>query len=114
MPKKVTPEDMKDAEALSGPEFLQQKGISMEYLAKKLKRELNAKEQKVFSSDKAGITYSDKMIAWNIRQKARIDAHKLRGDYPAEQSDLNIRLPNAMALVVQARQDAKKKKKNAK
>jgi hypothetical protein len=24
------------------------------------------------------------VIAWGIRQKARIDAHKLRGDYPAE------------------------------
>lgn len=111
MPKKVTKEDMKNAAAISGPHFLDQKGISMEYLAKKLKRELNAKEQKVFSSDTSGIRYSAKMIAWHIRQKARMDAHKLRGDYPAEQSDVNLKLPNAMALVVEARQEAKKKKR---
>ena len=110
MSKKVTKEDMKNAAPISGPDFLDQKGISMEYLAKKLKRELNAKEEKVFSSDTSGIRYSKKMIAWAVRQKARMDAHKLRGDYPAEQSDLNLKFPNAMALVVEARQEAKKKK----
>ena len=110
MPKKVTKEDMKNAAPISGPDFLDQKGISMEYLTKKLKRELNAKETKVFSGAK-GVIYSKNLIAWNTRQKARMDAHKLRGDYPAEQSDLNLKFPNAMALVVEARQEAKKNKR---
>lgn len=110
MPKKVTKEDMKNAAPISGPDFLDQKGISMEYLAKKLKRELNAKEQKVFSSETSGIRYSAKMIAWHIRQKARMDAHKLRGDYPVEKSELDVTFPNAMALVVQTLQEARKKK----
>ena len=27
-------------------------------------------------------------IAWDIRQRARMDAHKLRGDYPAEKREI--------------------------
>lgn len=42
-------------------------------------------------TDKAGTAYDDgdsilawDEIAWDVRQKARMDAHKLRGDYPAD------------------------------
>lgn len=58
-------------------------GITPEYLAKKIKEELEAEETKVFSGPK-GVVYSKNMIAWQIRQRARQDAHKLMGDYPAE------------------------------
>jgi len=75
---------------------LDSQGITPMYLAKRLKRELNAKEVKVFKSMVYGgdgecgdeIIYSKPLVAWAIRQKARQDAHKLRGDYPAEKLDI--------------------------
>ena len=99
---------------------LEKHGITFDYLAKKLKRELNCKvtkTQKVKGSPDelpkgfrkittTGIIerkmidgemereYSDgeSLIQWDedamdIRQKARIDAHRLRGDYPAEKRE---------------------------
>ena len=65
-------------------------GITREYLAKELKRELNAKETKVFHNKDTGVIYSKKMIAWTIRQKAREDAQKLLGLYPAEKREITF------------------------
>ena len=65
-------------------EALHSEGITSSYLAKLLRKELKAKQVKVFS-DKGTIIYSDKLDALDIQQKARQDAHKLRGDYPAEE-----------------------------
>lgn len=92
-------------------------GLSLEYLIKKLKKELSAKTTKtqkvkggpnklptgvrvitttgiieyISGEDGTERVYSngDSLIQWDeaaldIRQRARIDAHKLRGDYPAE------------------------------
>jgi hypothetical protein len=71
-------------------------GIDGRYLSKKLKRELNAKKTETFKGKvlKRGpedkiieveeVIYSTPMVDWQTRQKARQDAHKLRGDYPAE------------------------------
>ena len=50
-------------------------GITPEYLAKKLKEELNA-------------TKDEQYPDWKIRQEARKDAHKLRNDYPPERSEV--------------------------
>ena len=100
---------------------LENHGLTFDYLAKKLKRELNAKKtitQKVKGTpgnempggyrrivttglieyvkgeDGPEKEYSDgdsliqwDETAWDIRQRARIDAHKLRGDYPAEKRE---------------------------
>ena len=64
--------------------------ITCDYLAKKLKSELNAKETKAqIPKGSKEFAYSKKMVAWDVRQKARQDAHKLRGDYPAEKVDLD-------------------------
>jgi hypothetical protein len=63
------------------------KGITPLYLARKLKAELNAKEVKVFNDKEDGIVYSKALPAWNIRQKARMDAHKLMNHYPAEKHE---------------------------
>lgn len=65
---------------------LDSNGITTEYLITKLKEELNATEIKAFCN-KGEIVYSAPLPAWNIKQNARIDAHKLRGDYP---NNLNI------------------------
>jgi hypothetical protein len=97
----------------TGPVIIRNR-ITIDRLLDYLEKEFEACETKVFSG-KDGLLYSEDMIAWNIRQKARMDAHKLRGDYPAEKSEVDLKLPNAMALVVQSRQEAKRKpkKKNA-
>lgn len=62
---------------------LENHGLTFDYLAKKLKRELNAKETKFFQKD-GFVKEQHDVVAWDVRQRARIDAHKLRGDYPAE------------------------------
>ena len=67
-------------------EVLENHGLTFDYLAKKLKRELNAKETKFFQKDGSVIEQHD-VVAWDIRQRARIDAHKLRGDYPADKRE---------------------------
>ena len=75
-----------------GPAF-EGAGITPEYLAKKIKSELNA----TTSTEKA-YTYKDgktlkvksKTKHWDIRQKARQDAHKLMGDYPAEKHEVQV------------------------
>jgi len=73
---------------------MEAEGIDGRYLARKLKRELNAKKIEVFKAKvlKRGpkgkiieaeeLIYSKPMIDWQTRQRARQDAHKLRGDYP--------------------------------
>jgi len=69
---------------------LDARGITLSYLARKLKAELNAKETKVFHNE-GQVVYSDPLIAWGIRQGARKDAHALRGDYPPEKKELSGR-----------------------
>lgn len=74
-----------EAELLSPMvEALEGEGITIKSLARQLRKELKAKEIKVFN-DKGKIIYSDGVPALEIQQRARIDAHKLRGDYPAEE-----------------------------
>ena len=101
---------------------LESQGLTYQYLIKKLKRELNAKETRITKyktnakaeeiledmANGMGVKVSSRlakgikklaegtdevvigidMVAWDVRQKARIDAHKLRGDYPAEKGVL--------------------------
>jgi predicted Fe-Mo cluster-binding NifX family protein len=102
---------------------LEAEGITVEYLAKKLKQELNAKTVKTFKVkgaiplgkikgargmkavsvsgtldiDREGNNlYGDgetiiehTMADMGIRQKARQDAHRLRGDYAPEKHEVN-------------------------
>ncbi len=71
---------------------LYKEGINETFLAKKLKSELNAKEVKAFKSTSGDrengftteVVYSKRLVAWDIRQRARMDAQKLLGLYPAE------------------------------
>ena len=88
-PKEATREDMVNAIMAPMRDAFKGEGITPKYLAKKLKRELNAKETKA-QIPKGGFTfiYSKPMKAWDIQQKARQDAHKLMGDYPAEKKDI--------------------------
>ena len=72
-------------------------GITREYLARKLLEELEATEVKVFNDKEAGIVYSRELVSWGTRQKARMDAHRLRGDYPAEKREVTV--PGLSGLV---------------
>jgi len=76
---------------INGPDLLDQalarEGINSETLAKKLKEELEANELSVFVDAKGANRYRKK-VAWSIRQRARMDAHKLMGHYPADKHEL--------------------------
>ena len=64
-------------------------GVNDELLAKKLLEELNATEPKTFQY-KGDVIESKEKIAWEVRQRARQDAHKLRGDYPGEKHQIKV------------------------
>ena len=74
-------------------------GITDEFIARKLREELDATQVTAFKGTreatnvKTGVVvkrtkiyYSKKLVAWDIRQKARIDAQKLLDLYPAEKA----------------------------
>jgi len=101
-PKEPTRDDIVDALLAPNREAMSAEGMDLSYLLKKLKREMNAKETKVFKGaskdfEDGKLTetyeeaiYSKPLIAWDVRQKARQDAHKLRGDYPSEKVDHKV------------------------
>ena len=64
-------------------------GITEDYLISKLKCELEAADesQRKVKEGKETKTILIKKPIWKIQQDARKDAHKLRGDYPAEQHE---------------------------
>ena len=61
-------------------------GITEDYLIGKLKEELEASIEIQKKVGKKEITIV-KVPIWKIRQDARRDAHKLKGDYPAEKHE---------------------------
>lgn len=68
---------------------LEKSGLTFEYLIDKLKGELDAQETKFFQF-RGQVIDQESVIDWQTRQKARMDAHKLRGDYPAERKEVDI------------------------
>jgi hypothetical protein len=47
---------------------------------------IETKDGHVYGDGETVIEWDE--IAWDIRQRARVDAHKLRGDYPAEKREI--------------------------
>lgn len=86
-------------ENLSGLEgvrvTLEEEGITPKYLANKLKDELEAEgTKKHFDGGPGGtrrFVESDAFPLYDIRQKARMDAQKLLGMYPAEKLDVKVK-----------------------
>lgn len=70
---------------------LTDKGITPDYLATLLQDELTATDVKIFQY-KGQIVKSDPLPALEIRQRARIDAHKLMDHYPAERHQVDSNL----------------------
>jgi len=103
-----TPEQVCE-KLLSGyQDALLREGIHERYLAKKLKRELNAKEIKIFKSAEDKLIHSKNLIAWKIRQAARMDAQKLLGFYPAEKLDHTHRFDEPLIDIVRKLRNEKK------
>jgi len=80
---KVTAEELSQAIAVPMESCFRKDGITRSFLVSKLKKELHATEVKAFN-DKGVIVYSKPLVDWDIRQRARMDAQKLMGLYPAE------------------------------
>ena len=93
IPQDKLPTKEEALQGLGNPmiKHLEDHGITLDYLSDKLHKELEAGEQKAFNA-KGTIIYSNTTEAWKTRQEARKDAHKLRGDYPAEKRELSGKL----------------------
>ena len=72
-------------------------GITLDRLLVQLSDELQAKDTKFFA-DKGIIKDTADVIAHDVRQRARIDAHKLRGDYPA--TGVNVQSTGEHTVVI--------------
>ena len=72
-------------------------GITLDRLLGQLSDELQAKDTKFFA-DKGIIKDTAEVIAHDVRQRARIDAHKLRGDYPA--TGVNVQSTGEHTVVI--------------
>ena len=88
MPKKKKPLTEEDVFGKNPMlEALEKEDITVDDLAKKLREELGADQVTEYLDEKGNLKGKKKAVAWAIRQQARQDAHKLRGDYPAEKKD---------------------------
>jgi len=83
----VTAEELRARNNSDVIEAMDKHGLTLDNLIKQLKRELKAKETKFFQKD-GKVVEKHNVIAWDVRQRARIDAHKLRGDDPAEKREI--------------------------
>jgi len=68
---------------------LDSEGIDDVFLVKKLKEELDASLPKLFQSE-GNVIESREIPVWDIRQRARMDAHKLMGHYPSEKHQVSF------------------------
>lgn len=69
-------------------EYMAKNGITNDLVLKALKAELKAKET-TFFQHQGKVTAQRNVIAWKVRQEARRDIHRLRGDYAPEKHDVD-------------------------
>ena len=104
MPKSKKPLTKED---IDGPDpmkkALKDKDITCDRLADLLDKELKAEETKFFA-DKGIVTDQKDVVAWGVRQKARQDAHKLRGDYPVEKVEHTVTLEDQLRAIHEKRE----------
>ena len=94
--KPITEEDIDGPDPMK--KALKDKDITCDRLAGLLDKELKAEETKFFA-DKGMVTDQRDVIAWGVRQKARQDAHKLRGDYPTEKVEHTVTLEDQLRAI---------------
>jgi hypothetical protein len=94
-----------DQKELDGEDSLLKikRAIPLEALIEKLNAELDAEERKLFQHE-GKVTDERDVIAWGIRQKARQDAHKLRGDYPSEKVEHTVSLEDKLRAIHEKRE----------
>ena len=71
--------------------------ITVDSLARQLAAELAATEVKAFKSRGEPVEYSKPLRNWNVQQRAREDAQKLLGLYPAEEHRLTAEVSEGMS-----------------
>ena len=71
--------------------------ITVDSLAQQLAAELAATETKAFKSRGEPVEYSKPLRNWNVQQRAREDAQKLLGLYPAEEHRLTAEVSEGMS-----------------
>lgn len=81
--------------------------ITPRLLAKRLKKELDAKETKYFQHQGQVISRRN-VVAWGVRQTARIDAQKLLGAYPSEKHEIDIKQPIIVEIIKFAKDNSTK------
>jgi hypothetical protein len=69
---------------------LKKERITADYIAKKLKAELEATTIKFLKDGDRDERVAVEEIDWATRQRARMDTQRLRGDYPSEKTDINF------------------------
>lgn len=88
-----TPETIRQRmlDGLNSPiiKMMDEKGITLDFLGDKLKEEIDASLPKLFQSE-GQVVESREVPVWDVRQRARQDAHKLRGDYPVERKHISL------------------------
>lgn len=84
--KKKSSENFLDSFSRPIEAALVAENITLQRLAQQLSAELDAFETKFFAHQGEVINVRD-VIAWDVRARARMDAQKLLGLYPAEQHD---------------------------
>ena len=87
MKNEISKKDVLDSLGAPLIKALGVRGITLSLLAKKLKTELEATQVKAFN-DGGKVIYSRPLEAWEVRQRARIDAQKLLGLYPVEKYEV--------------------------
>lgn len=82
---------------------MEDKDITVERLAELLDKELKAMKTKFFQSE--GIVKDKRdVVAWEVRQKARMDAHRLRDDYPTEEVKHTVTLEDTLRGIHEKRE----------
>ncbi len=89
----VTAEEVRARNNSDVIEAMDKHGLTLDNLIKQLKRELRAKSEHTVkdheqSTAKKPVYKVIRKPIWDVQQRARIDAHKLRGDYPAEKREI--------------------------
>lgn len=89
-------------------DILDNTGVTDEYLAKRLKGELNARDiVKIIVNEETGKPRKFTRPLWSIKQKARMDAHRLKGHYPADKIEYDITLEDRLRKLHEQRKIAK-------
>lgn len=86
------------------------KGITPEFLIDRALKELGAMETKFFAHE--GVVKDERdVVAWGVRQKARMDLQKALGLYPVEQKEILLNADGLRLILDSLPEDVREKVK---